>query len=377
MSADEATPSAWQPVVELLEAAVRDGLCPGVAVCVQTGDAPPVVIERGAAEVRPRRRALRPDHPFDLASLTKVLATTPVALSLAASGQLDLDAPVADTLPGGPAQVTARHLLHHSSGLPAWNRIFAQVDASGLPWGSAPARQLAMRSAYTTPPEAPAGAQHRYSDLGFLTLGALLEETGGDRLDRLWERRVRAPSGVDLRWGWPDAAATEDCPARGRVVVGEVHDLNAASMGGIAPHAGLFGAARAVADLAWWHLEAFHGGAGGLDPALVRAAWTARGPGSHRLGWDGVTPGASSAGPRWPLDGVGHLGFTGCSVWVAPRQRVVVALLSNRVHPEVAGGAVPDAPVSQRYAAFKRLRPALHTAVVEVLEGQGRWRAGA
>lgn len=109
----------------------------------------------------------------------------------------------------------------------------------------------------------------------------------------------------------------------------------------------------------------------------MRDAWTARGPGSHRLGWDGVTPGGSSAGPRWPLDGVGHLGFTGCSVWVAPRQRVVVALLSNRVHPEVAGGAVPDAPVSKRYAAFKRLRPALHTAVVEALDAQGRWRVGA
>lgn len=363
----------WGPVTALLEDAVARGLTPGCALCLRGADREWLTLERGQAEVRPRRRPLRPAHPFDLASLTKVLATTPVALSLAAEGALDLDAPVDARLPGAPPGVTARHLLLHASGLPAWNRIHRQVEASGHPWGSPAARRLAMEAAWTTAPEAAPGAQHRYSDLGFLTLGALLEERGGDRLDRLWEARVRAPAGVDLRWGWPDAAATEDCPERGRVIVGEVHDLNAASMGGIAPHAGLFGSASAVAALGAWHLRAWQG-RGGLPQALVRAAWSAEGPGSHRLGWDGVTPGGSSAGDRWPLDGVGHLGFTGCSLWIAPRQGVVVALLSNRVHPAIEGGAVPG-QASPRYAAFKRLRPAVHTAVVHALSEAGAWSA--
>ncbi len=230
--------------------------------------------------------------------------------------------------------------------------------------------QEARRAALLSPP----GAQHRYSDLGFLTLGALIEAAGGDRLDRLWERHVRAPSGADLRWGWPGAAATEDCPHRCRVIVGEVHDLNAAAMGGIAAHAGLFGCATEVARLVSWLLDSSHGAKGGLDPAAVAEAWTWQGPGSHRLGFDGVSPGASSAGPRWPLDGVGHLGFTGGSVWVAPRQRVVVAFLSNRVHPEIEGGAVPDGQTGPRTAAFKALRPQVHSAVVEGLMAQGLWR---
>ena len=364
----------WGEVTALLDGAVRAGLFAGCALCVTTREGEALAVQRGQAELRPRARALRPDHPFDVASLTKVLCTTPLALALADAGRLDLDGPAADWLPGADPRITARALLHHGSGLPAWNRIYAEVEETGLAWGSPAARAFAMRAAWTTPLEAEPMARHRYSDLGFLTLGALLEAAGGDRIDRLWERHVRRPAGVDLRWGWPDAAATEDCPVRGRVVVGEVHDLNAATMGGIAPHAGLFGSARAVAALAGWQLAAWQGQlVGGPSPERMRAAWSAEGPGSHRLGWDGVTAGASSAGPRWPLDGVGHLGFTGCSVWVAPRQGVVVAFLSNRVHPEIEGGAVPDAPEAARYAAFRRLRPALHTAIVDALDGLGCW----
>ena len=123
-------------------------------------------------------------------------------------------------------------------------------------------------------------------------LCALLEKLGGERLDALQRRALPDP---ELRWGWPGAAATEDCPLRGRVVVGEVHDLNAAVMGGRAPHAGLFGSVRGVAAAAAWQLRAFQGHHEGLPPGLVRQAFCQQGPGSHRLGWDGVTPGASTA----------------------------------------------------------------------------------
>lgn len=357
-------PDAPASVVALLDDALAQGWMAGCAVCVRTPDRVLWRYEAGAAELRPRARPVAPDQAWDLASLSKVLATTPLWMRWAGRGW-DLDAPITNWLPDAPAGVTVRHCLQHSSGLPAWRPLFEEVAASGRAWGTAATRAWVMAAARTTPVTAPPGTKHTYSDLGFLLLGALAEHVGGDRLDRLIEQEVRAQHGADLRWGWPGAAATEDCPVRGGVVVGTVHDLNAAVMGGIAPHAGLFGSATAVAEAAAWQLRAWCGDTStGLDPAVVRHFWSAVGPGSHRLGWDSPTPGACSAGPRWPLDGVGHLGFTGCSVWIAPREERIVVVLSNRVHPDIEGGARPGAD-GPRTRAFRALRPALHTAIWE------------
>jgi serine-type D-Ala-D-Ala carboxypeptidase len=359
----------WAEVNGLMSDAVRDGVVPGCALCVRDLDEVLFLGAAGHAELRPRTRPVQPGLAWDLASLTKVLATTAIAVDLVRDGALDLDAPIREALGAGPPGVTARHLLQHTSGLPAWDQLAAKVDAAGRPWGTSETRSWVMEAALSAPVEAAPGSRHRYSDLGFLALGALLERVGGERLDRLFEARVRAPTGADLRWGWPGAAATEDCPVRGRVLVGEVHDLNAAAMGGIAPHAGLFGAPEAVAAAGAGWISSWQGG----DEAL-RLFWSARGAGSHVMGWDGVTKGGSTAGDRWPLDGVGHLGFTGCSLWLAPRQGISVALVSNRVHPEVEGGAVPNAPLTPRIQAFRALRPRLHTAIVDALHRAGRWR---
>ena len=366
--------AAWAPVAHLLEAAVADGTCSGVALCVRAVDTEWVVLERGMAQVCPALRPVAPGQVWDLASLTKVLATTSICMALADAGLLELDAPLAAVLHGAPAGVTPRLVLSHASGWPAWARFFDRVEAERRPWGTAATRAWVLEQAWRTPLEAAPGDRHRYSDIGMLALGAYLEAITGERLDHLWHRTVGAPSGVDLRWGWPGAAATEDCPLRGRVVVGEVHDLNAAVLGGLAAHAGLFGSAASVAELGAGLLRCGRGD-GWVRPETVSAFFSHVGPGSHHLGWDGVTPGGSSAGERWPLDGVGHLGFTGCSLWLAPRQGVAVALLSNRVHPLVEGGSVPGAPLHPRYRRFKALRPAVHTAVVEVLDQMGRWSA--
>jgi CubicO group peptidase (beta-lactamase class C family) len=364
----------WPEVEAVLRRAVDDGVVPGAALCVGTRDGQRWSSALGCAELRPLRRPVAPGLAWDLASLTKVLCTTSVAMRLVEEGRLDLDRPVCAWVPEAPPGVTAAHLLQHGSGLPAWGPLHERVDAAGLAWGSPAARASMVEAALAPGLEAAPGQRHRYSDLGFLLLGAVLEAVGGERIDRLFERLVRRHSGADLRWGWPGAAATEDCPRRGRVLVGEVHDLNAAAMGGLAPHAGLFGTPEAVAAHGLWLLRAWDGVGEGLSAGTVRRFWSSVGPGSHRLGWDGVTPGGSSAGPRWPLDGVGHLAFTGCSLWIAPRQGAVVALCTNRVHPVIEGGAVPSAPVSPRLAAFKRLRPAVHTAVVAGLEAEGRWQ---
>lgn len=355
----------------LLAEAVADGVIPGASYCVRSSE---VVHHRytvGDAELRPQRRPATDQTAWDLASLTKVMATTPIAMALVHEGRLSPDDLVTRWVMGGPPGATVGHLLSHSSGLPAWCSFSDALGVDGA--GSKSKRAEVLAYASSVDPEAPPGASYRYSDIGFLVLCAVLEQAGDASLEDLFERYVAVPSGVELRWGWPSAAATEDCPARGRVVVGEVHDLNAWLMGGVSTHAGLFGTASSVAALGAWQIRAFKGcETEGLSPEVVRRFFGAEGAGSHRWGWDGVSSGGS-AGHLWPRDGVGHLAFTGCSIWMAPRQDLIVALCTNRVHPDIEGGAVPDAPISPRYAAFRALRPAVHTEIVTALVGCSAW----
>jgi CubicO group peptidase (beta-lactamase class C family) len=364
----------WTRVDQLLLTAVNFDVTPGCAVCIRTRTEVLHTAAFGSAELRPEPRPTSLTTPWDLASLTKVLATTPIAMRMVAAGVLDLDAPISDTLADAPAGVTAAHCLSHTSGLPAWAPLFdaALVRAAGH--GSAEARDRVLLLARNTAIDVPPGTQHRYSDVGFLLLCAQLEAIGGAPIDALFDTHVRQPSGIDLRWGWPEAAATEDCPDRGEVIVGQVHDLNAHAMGGASSHAGLFGPVQAVAAAAAWQLRAWSGVEDeGLRPAIVQQFWSHQGAGSHHLGWDGVSAAGSSASRCWPRDGVGHLGFTGCSIWIAPRQDIVVVICANRVHPVVEGGSIPDAPIHPRYAAFRALRPQVHSAVINALETAGRW----
>jgi CubicO group peptidase (beta-lactamase class C family) len=240
--------------------------------------------------------ARAPERVYDLASLTKVLCTTELAL------RLDVDRGHALLPPG----VTIAHLLQHASGWPAW-RPFHERAAG---------RDAVVRAALDEPLVNAPGAVHTYSDVGFLALGAVIEAELGDRIDRLWEG--------PLRWGDPRSEPTDG--ARG----GPVNDQNARAMGGVAPHAGLFGTAREVAAVATRF----------LDHPRAAEAFTRKGPGTHALGWDTPNPdGTSTAGPNPPADAVGHLGFTGTSVWMSPSRRRVVVLLTNRVAvgPDLAG----------------------------------------
>ena len=363
--------ASWRAVDAILAQGVEDGLFAGAALCVRGLQTEYHAAACGLAEVRPRERAASLQTPWDLASITKVLGTTPLAMRMVAQGRLELDAPIQQRIADAPTGVTAAHCLSHTSGLPPWRALFSTLTNQQR-WGLPATRDEALRLARTVPVTAAPGQRYAYSDLGFMLLCALLEDIGGERLDVLWQREVGTPSGADLRWGWPEAAATEDCPVRGAVIVGQVHDLNTAVLGGISSHAGLFGPVQQVAAAAAWQLRGFHGADEGLSAQVVRRFWQHRAVGSHRLGFDSPTPGIASAGPRWPLDGVGHTGFTGGSVWIAPTQRVVVAFCSNRVHPVVEGGSVPGA-TGPKTVAFKRFRPRLFTAIVDALEAEGRW----
>ena len=353
----------FEAVDRLLNEAVHEAVVPGFSLCIRSAASVRHECAGGLAEIRPNPRQATRETVWDLASLTKVLASTPIAMTSVAQGEFSLDTPVRSVLPYAHEGITFGHLLSHSSGAAAWLPFIDRVG----PRPSPDTRDTVLRMACTHPLEASPGSRYCYSDLGFMTLCAALERMTGKRIDELFETRVRAPSKASLWWGHPGGAATEDCPVRRRVVVGEVHDLNAWLMRGVSTHAGLFGTARSVAENVAWQLRALNGNdAEGLSPAAVQMFLTRFGAGSHRMGWDGVSAGGS-AGPQWPTNGFGHLAFTGCSIWVAPDQDLIAVLLTNRIHPVIEGGAVPDAPIHPRYAAFRVLRQAVHSAIARAV----------
>jgi len=313
-------------VADLLAEARAAGLATDLDLVVLVGDEVVLAERQGEA------------CSWDLASLTKVLAGAPAAYAAIDAGEIGFGTPVCQVLEGIDPRLSVAHLLSHSAGFPAWLPLYSTASS----------RSEVLEQALATPLEAAPGDRHTYSDIGFLVLCALVERLGGARIDAL----VGPLPG--LSWGASSAAPTEDCAERGGVVVGEVHDLNCWRMGGVSSHAGLFGDALAVARQGRRHL---------LDSradGAIAWAWRHRGAGSHVLGWDGLSE-PSSSGAFFPADSVGHLGFTGTSLWVAPSQDVVVVLLTNRVHPSIDD------------LRIRVLRPAIHDAVVSNLRSRGLW----
>ncbi|RMH36366.1 MAG: class A beta-lactamase-related serine hydrolase [Deltaproteobacteria bacterium] len=291
-------------------------------------------------------RPVTVDTPYDLASLTKPIATVGCLMQLVARGDVDLDAPVRRWLPelapDGAARARVRDLLCHSSGLPAHLPFYRQLCA-GERDGTASARDALVAMAARTPLAYAPGTRAVYSDLGFILLGALVERATNERLDRAARRLVFEPLGMrsarfaDLLAGEQIAGAppTEECPHRG-LVCGRVHDQNAYAAGGICGHAGLFAAADDVAAFA----AAVLGARPGFDRAVVDA-FLARSPvpgSTWRYGWDTPSPepGASQAGDRWPrTSGFGHTGFTGTAMWLDRVTGRFAVLLTNSIHPRV------------------------------------------
>jgi CubicO group peptidase (beta-lactamase class C family) len=295
---------------------------------------------------------------FDLASLTKPIATATSLLLLAAEGRVDLDDPVAKLLPAfgerGKEGVTIRHLLTHTSGLKPWRPFHEALlererkkgeRLLGTPAAKEAVLERIYRSALVHEP----GEAAVYGDLDFILLGAIVEAVSGQPLDDFARERILAPLGMDdtrfVRLGdgqpeLPDAlrrrfAATENCPWRGRVLWGEVHDPNAWAMGGVAGHAGLFATADDVMTFAVAVLDVWHGRSEALPREWLRRFLTrneAPEQTTWALGWDTPTPGASSSGQHFSPTSVGHLGFTGTSLWIDLEREAVVVMLTNRVH---------------------------------------------
>jgi len=308
---------------------------------------------RGLAVARPERIPMARETIFDLASLTKVLATTTAVMLLVEQGAIALDDPVAKALPHfgerDKERVTIRQLLTHSSGLHPWRGFHEQLlereRKKGERWigtevGRAFVLESICRSALVHEP----GSAAVYGDLDFIVLGALVEAVAGQPLDRFCHERIFAPLGMTetrfLREPASEAerrrfAATENCPWRGRIVWGEVHDPNAAAMGGVAGHAGLFAPADDVLRFGTTLLDVWHGRSAALPRARLVEFATRQNlpPGSDwALGWDTPTAGGSSSGQYFSPHSIGHLGFTGTSLWIDFDAEAVVVMLTNRIH---------------------------------------------
>jgi CubicO group peptidase (beta-lactamase class C family) len=362
----------------LLSAAMERGV--GSAAALSIGDAGVEVVRIALGSTR---SVPDPGIPigdaasFDVASLTKPMATAAIAMALVSEERLDLDASVQHWLPGVPdPRITVAHLLGHGAGYPAHRKIYEQLWAGDL-GGAATPRQALIARASSTPLEAEPGSRALYSDLGYVTLGALLERVCGAQLDELFEHLVAGPLRLHgahfLDLSLPDAerphfasavVATEIDARRG-LVAGEVHDENCHAAGGVAGHAGLF---ATIGDVARFAMAMCDLGSGlDREPFHAEVArrffTTAAAPAtSWRLGWDTPSslPGVSHAGDLWPRQGaIGHLGFTGTSLWLdLPRHRWV-ALLTNRVHPSRDGEAA---------AGIKDLRRAVGDIAVRGLD---------
>lgn len=331
------TACAWTIVAAAVDSGVRAGAAPGAVVAISLGGRR---FYHAAGQLgNDLPRPVGPATVYDLASLTKVVALTTVTMFAVADGRIKLDDPVEHYLPEfqGPAKerVTVRHLLTHSSGLPAHRAL----------WREAPGRDSALALVARTPLDTLPGARMVYSDLGAMLLTRIVERAYGQPIDQLFRRLVARPLRLGSTRYLPPrswlgrVAPTERDPWRGRLVHGEVHDENAAFLGGVSGHAGLFSNAADLLTFGEWLLSRKKPSLARPGPALDTAvvqAFTRRQdlvPGSSRaLGWDTPSPG-SSAGTRLSPESFGHTGFTGTSIWIDPTRDLVVVLLSNRVNP--------------------------------------------
>ncbi len=353
--------AALSPAGEILKRAIAERAFPGAVLAV--GHENRLALQGfGRFTYSRKSPAAKPATIYDAASLTKVVVTTTASMQMVEKGALRLDAPVAHYLPGWAdagqtewrAKVTVADLLRHSAGLCAHREFYRQARGRD----AVVARALAETLEYEP------GTSILYSDLGFILLGDILERIAGETLEQYAKREIFEPLGMnDSMFRPPRRLRTKIAPTendadwRKRQVWGEVHDSNAAAMGGVAGHAGLFSTAS---DLAIFCQMILNGGVYAHHRILRRETidrFTRRkaiGDSARSLGWD-VSTGESSSGRYFSRNSFGHTGYTGTSIWIDPEKQLFVVLLTNRVYPSAENNAI------------RQLRPALHDAVVRAL----------
>jgi CubicO group peptidase (beta-lactamase class C family) len=359
------TAERFAPVRAVLEKAIGERTFPGAAYGVLHRGSIVALAAAGRFTYEPGATAVQPETVFDLASVTKVVATTAAAMLLVDRGVFDLDARVGDFLPGfvigmehgsGKEKVTLRMLLAHTSGLPAYETLFRTHSTP----------DTLLRATLQLPLEAKPGMRTEYSDFGYILLGKVIEVLTGEPLEAFCARKILTPLGLTTTHFRPAEESRSGIPPtendqtfRGRVIQGEVQDENCFVLGGVAGHAGLFANVHDVLGFAQCILVQGRTPDGTVlfQPATVEQFATRHeSPDgkSRALGWDVPTESSSSGhyfGPR----SIGHLGYSGCSLWIDRDQELAVALLTNRTWPDRSNQAI------------KQFRPVFHDAVVEAL----------
>jgi CubicO group peptidase (beta-lactamase class C family) len=371
---------AFSSAFSILDAAVADRVFPGASIAVTHGGRLVALKALGRFTYDSDSPLVKTDTLFDVASVSKVVATTTVAMILYERGLLDLDAPVVGIVPefagtgfagadlagtgagDGDARrraVTLRMLLAHSSGLPAYEKLFLKAGT----------REQLLRAVFTTPLAADPGSRAEYSDIGFMVLCEALERVAGETLDRFCQREIFGPLGMGHTTYNPPPEARAKIPPtqddrtfRKRIIQGEVQDENASVLGGVAGQAGVFSTTEDIARFAHAMLRGGHPILRPETVALFTRRETAPEGTSRALGWD--TPsGRSQSGKYFSPQAYGHLGYTGTSLWIDPARKLSVVLLTNRTWPDSSN------QVSSQ--AIKQVRPKFHDAVVEALDAAG------
>jgi CubicO group peptidase (beta-lactamase class C family) len=361
--------SAEKKILDLLLNGVSEGVFPGGVLLVSCGKTVVFFEAVGNSGLVPAPRPMSRQTRFDLASLTKPLATALGILCLVSQGMVGLDDSLAKLLssadvPEDKREISLRQLLCHCSGLPAWKPYYLSLETLPQIARKAKIRQQILEEPLVHPP----ATSTLYSDLGFIVVEWLLEEISGQDLyhftrENLFGRILCAapefiPLGEKTDFDPNQFADTEYCPWRGRILSGEVHDENAYALGGVAGHAGLFGTAQEVKCVLDCILDTISGKnppvpwsreylTEFLQPARLHPSST------WALGFDTPASLDSSAGHYFSANAVGHLGFTGTSFWLDLEKEISVILLTNRIHP------------SKDNQKIKEFRPLLHDAVME------------
>jgi beta-glucosidase-like glycosyl hydrolase/CubicO group peptidase (beta-lactamase class C family) len=357
-STTERDAEAFRAVDEIVRAAIADSAFPAAQVAVVHRSALVYNKAFGTFTYEPASRDIDLTTMFDLASLSKVIGTTTAVMKLYDEGRIGLDDPVSRYLPafaeGEKAAITVRHLLTHRAGFPPFRQF----------WKFCATPAAMIDSAFATPLVSPPGDSTIYSDIGFITLGKVVEAVSGTTLDAFLQKEFFGP--LDLRgtmYNPPSSlvdriAPTEvDTSWRKRLVRGEVHDENADFLGGVSGHAGLFSTSKDLAVLMTMIMQrGAYGGRRYLGEATIDLFTRNPAPGTRLLGWDVKSPSGSSAGSLFGPSSFGHTGFTGTSIWVDPDRELCVILLTNRVHPTRANTKISG------------VRPAVHDAVVRAIQ---------
>ena len=367
-------------VQDKMEDGVEKGIFPGAVILVSQGKELVFHKACGFRSISPKKEIMTEDTIFDIASLTKVVATTAAIMILIKEDKLHLEDKISNFIPDFSTKekeaITLRHLLNHCAGLPDWFPFYKELlerKDSSTCICKKEAKQYIYQRANREPVVYPPGESYKYSDIGFIILGEIIEIITGTSLDKFCKEKIFAPLSLSdtffrnlLEENSSFAekrqnsffASTENCPWRDKILEGEVHDDNAYAMGGVAGHSGLFSTGNDLNSFTVEILRCYKGEGKFLPQRIVKEFFLRQNiirDSSWALGWDTPSPGISTSGHYFSERSVGHLGFTGTSIWIDLEREIIVTLLTNRVHP------------TREARGFAKFRPEIHDLIMKEL----------